>query len=118
MDVRLAVHNNYGCDDTATATIPLHRISEFIPNIFTPGRSENNRFAPSIQGNVTDVYVWIYNRRGELVSHFTCPGGYWDGNDLQGRPCIQGSYTYIIRYRNSLEPTMTQELTGTITLLR
>ena len=43
---------------------------------------------------------------------------YWDGNDLQGRPCIQGSYTYIIRYRNSLEPTMTQELTGTITLLR
>ena len=118
MDVRLAVHNNYGCDDTAKAVIPLHKVSEFIPNVFTPGKSENNRFAPSIQGNVTDVYVWVYNRRGELVSHFTCPGGSWDGTDMQGRPCVQGTYTYIIRYRNSLEPTMTQETKGTITLLR
>ena len=118
MDVRLAVHNNYGCDDTAIASIPLHRISEFIPNIFTPGKSDNNRFAPMIQGNVTDVYVWIYNRRGELVSHFICPGGFWDGTDMQGRPCIQGAYTYIIRYRNSLEPTITQEIKGTVTLLR
>lgn len=118
MDVRLAVHNDYGCDDTATATIALHRISEFIPNVFTPDKSENNRFAPMIQGNVTDVYVWVYNRRGELVSHFICPGGYWDGTDMQGRPCTQGAYTYIIRYRNSLEPTMTQQLKGTITLLR
>ena len=118
MDVRLAVHNNYGCDDTARVVIPLHRVSEFIPNVFTPGKGENNRFAPAIQGNVTDVYVWIYNRHGEQVSHFTCPGGYWDGNDLKGRPCAQGAYTYVIRFRNSLEPTMTQEITGTITLLR
>ena len=118
IDVRLAVHNNYGCDDTAHAIIPLHKVSEFIPNVFTPGKDDNNRFAPAIQGNVTDVYVWVYNRQGELVNHFTCPGGSWDGTDTHGRPCAQGSYTYIIRFRNSLEPTMTQVITGTITLLR
>ena len=118
IDVRLAVHNDYGCDDTALTVIPLHRISEFIPNVFTPGKESNNRFEPYIQGNVTNIYVWIYNRMGEQVSHFECPGGFWDGNDMQGRPCPEGAYIYIIRYRNSLEPLMTQELKGTITLLR
>lgn len=116
--VQLAVHNDFGCDDTAKTVIPLHRISEFVPNVFTPGKEDNNRFQPYIQGNVTDIYVWIYNRRGEQVSYFECPGGYWDGNDMHGRPCIQGTYVYIIRYRNSLEPMITQELKGTITLLR
>ena len=118
IDVRLAVHNDYGCDDTALTVIPLHRISEFIPNVFTPGKESNNRFEPYIQGNVTNIYVWIYNRMGEQVSHFEYPGGFWDGNDMQGRPCPEGAYIYIIRYRNSLEPLMTQELKGTITLLR
>lgn len=118
IDVRLAVHNDYGCDDTAKSVIPLHRISEFVPNVFTPGKEENNRFMPYIQGNVTDIYVWIYNRRGQQVAYFECPGGYWDGNDLQGRPCEQGTYVYIMRYRNSLEPMMTQELKGTVTLIR
>ena len=118
IDVRLAVHNDYGCDDTAEVVIPLHRISEFVPNVFTPGKEDNNRFMPYIQGNVTTVYCWIYNRRGQQVAYFECPGGYWDGNDLEGRPCEQGTYVYIMRYRNSLEPLMTQELKGTITLIR
>ena len=118
IDVRLAVHNDYGCDDTAKSVIPLHRISEFVPNVFTPGKEENNRFMPYIQGNVTDIYVWIYNRRGQQVAYFECPGGFWDGNDMQGRPCEQGTYVYIMRYRNSLEPMMTQELKGTVTLIR
>lgn len=118
VDVRLAVHNDFGCDDTAKSVIPLHRISEFIPNVFTPGKESNNRFEPFIQGNVTEILVWIYNQRGEQVAFFECPGGYWDGTDMQGRPCAQGTYVYIIRYRNSLEPLMTQELKGTITLLR
>ena len=118
MDVRLAVHNNYGCDDTALTTIPLHRISEFIPNAFTPDKDENNRFTPYIQGNVTDVLVWIFNRNGEQVAFFQSPEGYWDGTDQQGRRCAQGTYVYVIRYRNSLDPLSTQELKGTITLIR
>lgn len=118
VDVRLAVHNDFGCDDTAKSVIPLHRISEFIPNVFTPGKDNNNRFEPYIQGNVTEIMVWIYNRRGEQVAYFECPGGYWDGTDMQGRPCAQGTYVYVMRFRNSLEPLMTQELKGSITLLR
>lgn len=118
MTVKLAVHNDYGCDDTATSVIPLHKVSQFVPNIFTPDRDDNNRFAPKMQGNVSDVKVWIYNRRGELVCKFQGPDGYWDGTDLNGNRCSQGAYVYTMRFRTTLDPTVTQELSGTITLIR
>ena len=118
LTVRLAVHNEYGCDDTARADVLLHKISEFVPNAFTPGRTDNNRFAPNIKGNITDVRVWIYDRRGIQVAFFEGPDGYWDGKGPNGEDCPQGTYVYILRYRNSLEPTLTQESSGTITLIR
>ena len=67
MTVRLAVHNDYGCDDTARADILLHKVSEFIPNVFSPGRPENNLWRPSVKGNISNVRVWIYNRQGGQV---------------------------------------------------
>lgn len=118
MTVRLAVHNNYGCDDTARSDIPLHKVSEFIPNVFSPGRPENNLWRPMVKGNISDVRVWIYNRQGEQVYYFQGDESYWDGRDMNGNPLPQGSYVYIMRFRSSLEPTMTQETTGTITLVR
>lgn len=118
MDVRLAVHNNYGCDDTAAVAIPLHKVSEFVPNVFTPDKPENNRFYPSIQGNITTPRTWIYNRRGEQVAYFEGADGYWDGTDMQGNRCPQGTYVYIIYYYNSLNPDVVQRVKGTITLLR
>ena len=118
MTVKLAVHNNYGCDDTATSLIPLHKVSNFIPNVFTPDRNDNNRWMPSLQGNITDYEVWIYNRRGIEVNYIKGPDGYWDGNDVYGRPCPQGAYVYIMRVRNSLNPAVTQEIKGTVTLIR
>ena len=71
-----------------------------------------------MQGNVSDVKVWIYNRRGELVCKFQGPDGYWDGTDLNGNRCSQGTYVYTMRFRTSIDPTVTQELSGTITLIR
>ncbi|MCQ2295198.1 MAG: gliding motility-associated C-terminal domain-containing protein [Bacteroidales bacterium] len=118
MDVRLAVHNNYGCDDTALVRIPLIKVSNFIPNAFTPDRNDNNRFYPSIQGNVNDIKVYIYNRFGEQVCYFQGSDAYWDGTDMQGRKCPQGAYVYVIRYRTALEPNITQTLKGSITLIR
>lgn len=118
MTVRLAVHNNYGCDDTATSVIPLHKVSYYVPNVFTPDRNDNYRWAPAIQGNVNEIEVWIYNRSGAQVCHYKGSEGYWDGTDMDGRRCPQGTYIYIIRYRNSLNPDITQEVKGTVTLLR
>lgn len=118
MTVRLAVHNNYGCDDTATVVVPLHKVSRYVPNVFTPDRTENNRFQPMLQGNISDLQCWIYNRHGELVYYFTGPDGYWDGTASNGTKCQQGTYVYVLRYRTSLEPNTTLEIPGTITLIR
>ena len=52
------------------------------------------------------------------TSKVKSPEGYWDGTDQHGRRCAQGTYVYVIRYRNSLDPLSTQELKGTITLIR
>lgn len=118
MDVQLAVHNDYGCDDTAAVTIPLHKITNYIPNVFTPYHDQNYRWAPLIQGNINDIQVWIYKRHGELVCYFQGDDGYWDGNDMNGQICPQGTYVYIVRFRNALNPEVTQELKGTVTILR
>lgn len=118
MTVQLAVHNNYGCDDTATSVIPLHKVSYYVPNVFTPDRNDNYRWAPSIQGNANEIQVWIYNRQGLQVCYFSGSEGYWDGTDMYGQRCPQGTYVYIIRYRNTLNPEITQEVKGTVTLLR
>lgn len=116
--VRLAVHNNYGCDDTATVVVPLHKVSRYVPNAFTPDRAENNRFQPLLQGNITELQCWIYNRHGELVYYFAGPDGYWDGVASNGTRCPQGTYVYVLRYRTSLEPETTLEVPGTLTLIR
>ena len=118
MEVRLAVHNNYGCDDTATSVIPLHKVSHYIPNAFTPDRNDNNLWAPHIQGNINEIQVWIYNRSGAQVYYFSGSESAWDGTDMSGRRCPQGTYVYIIRYRNSLNPEITQDVKGTVTLIR
>lgn len=118
MTVRLAVHNDHGCDDTARADIPLHKVSVFIPNVFTPGRPENNQWAPKVKGNISDIRVWIYNRMGEQVYYFEGDEAYWDGHDSAGNELPQGSYVYIMRFRSSLDPTTTNETTGTVTLIR
>ena len=86
--------------------------------LFRPDRNENNRFAPSVIGNITNVRVWVYDRRGQQVAYFEGPDGYWDGRDPDGNPLPQGVYVYILRYRSSLEPNITQESTGTVMLLR
>ena len=118
MTVGLAVHNNHGCDDTAHVDIPLHKVSEFIPNVFSPGRTENNRWRPEVKGNISDIRVWIYDRRGQQVFYLQGDDAWWEGRDSAGNELPQGSYVYIMRFRSSLEPTITQQTTGTITLVR
>ena len=42
----------------------------------------------------------------------------WDGKDMNGEPCVQGAYVYIIRYANEYEPKVTRVIKGTVTLIR
>lgn len=117
-DIMLIAHSPYGCVDTTNLVIPFNKETFWIPNIFTPGDPTSNNYFSSVSANTLKEEMFIYNRHGELVFHcegVDCP---WDGRDLNGNPCIQGAYVYIIRYNNTFEPTKTITRHGTVTLIR
>jgi gliding motility-associated-like protein len=109
----------YGCVDTAYITIPFHRNVIWVPNVFTPDDDGyNNHLFHSVSIHLLKQQTLIYNRRGELVfrcDEIDCP---WDGNDMDGNPCPQGAYVYIIRYVTDYRPFTTEVEKGTVTLLR
>lgn len=111
--VTLIAYNN-SCQDTTSETIPVKQFSLFIPNIFTPSQSNNNRFQP-IGFGITEYEIWIFDRRGSLIFHSADISEPWDGT-YNGSPCKQDAYAYRIRYRTAEGDLLSHN--GTITLVR
>ena len=117
-EILLIESSEYGCLDTATIYIPHNKENFWVPNIFTPDNPAGNNTFGSVSSKTLYQEMLIYNRRGELVFRCEGPDCTWDGRDLDGNPCIQDTYVYIIRYTNEFEPKKTKVRKGTITLLR
>ena len=116
--IYLIEYAKYGnCESMDSIILPLNKENFWLPNAFTPDQPQNNLFG-SVSMKTLYQEMLIYNRRGELV--FRCEGVdcTWDGRDLNGNPCSQGGYVYIIRYTNEFEPNKTKVLKGTVMLLR
>lgn len=113
--IMLEVTSGY-CKDSAFATIMIHKPTLFVPTVFTPYLSTNKVFKPQGVG-ILDYEISIFNRKGQLVytSHDIEQG--WDGK-FDKTFCEQGSYVYVIRYRDSAKPDSYQEKSGTVLLLR
>ncbi len=117
-EILLIESSEYGCIDTASIYIPFNKENFWMPNVFTPDNPNgNNRFG-SVSRKTLYQEMLIYNRRGELVFRCKEPDCSWDGRDLNGNPCVQDAYVYIIRYTNEFEPNNTKVIKGTVTLLR
>ena len=117
-EILLIESSEYGCVDTASIYIPFNKENFWMPNVFTPDNPNgNNRFG-SVSRKTLYQEMLIYNRRGELVFRCNEPDCSWDGRDLNGNPCVQDAYVYIIRYTNEFEPNNTKVIKGTVTLLR
>ncbi|MDY6371290.1 MAG: gliding motility-associated C-terminal domain-containing protein [Bacteroidales bacterium] len=116
--VQLVAASPYGCTDTATLVIPFHKESFWVPNAFTPDNPAGNNTFGSVSTQTLQQEMLIYNRFGEMVFRCDTPDCQWDGRDLNGNPCIQGAYVYIIRYTTSYQPNKTLLRKGTVTLLR
>lgn len=116
LPVVLVAYSPEGCADTASTVILLDRSSLFVPNVFTPDLTENNRWSPALL-DIETLEVWIYDRQGRLVAYLDGTGDSWDGTH-DGTPCPQGSYVYYLKYHSSKQPYRAQTLTGTILLLR
>ncbi len=66
--------------------------------------------------NLSTAEVSIYTRRGALVCTFDGITECWDGTK-NGVPCMQGSYTYLVRYTSKSDPSNPKVKTGTVTLI-
>lgn len=117
-NIILIASSEYGCVDTAKIYIPLNKEHFWVPNAFTPDNPAGNSLFSSVSTKTLRQEMLIYNRRGEMV--YRCEGVdcAWDGRDMDGNPCVQDAYVYIIRYTNEFEPENTRVLRGTVTLIR
>ena len=106
---------NGECRDTAVKTIPVKQQTLYVPNAFTPNESTNNTFSIFYDG-VIEYELNIYNRQGTLLFHSNTNGEPWDGR-LNGTPCPQGSYVWIVKYRSEVDPSNWHYAKGTVTLL-
>ena len=90
--VVLIVQNNFGCIDTAFATIIVtDPFALLIPNIFTPnGDGANDQFFFPSSGLKT-LNAGIYDRWGKLIHEITTINGFWDGGNSP-----DGTYYYIL----------------------
>lgn len=105
------------CYDTAVTTLPVHRVTLYPPNVFTPLQDNNNRFFIPNMG-VTDADLYIYNREGLLICHTNDIEQGWDGRDTGGVLCPQGAYVWRLYYHAVGQPDRLQTLVGTVLLLR
>ncbi len=104
------------CNDTAIHVVHIYRNSIYAPNAFTP-EQENNREFLLLMDGIVDFELSIYNRAGLLLFHTTDRFEAWDGT-YNGKPCLQDSYVWIVRYTTNDKPKQPQTLKGTVTLLR
>lgn len=113
--VRL-IGSNELCADSDTVVLPIYKAQLFVPNVFTPGESNNNRFG-AVDKEIIEFEMWIYNRQGLLVFHATDINDTWDGKH-NGQLCEQGAYVYKIRYKDFVQPNNYRERKGSVLLLR
>lgn len=97
----------YYCTDTFTINVidcdtiekDYKLTSVWVPSSFTPnGDNINDLFL--IQGSfVYDYEIMVYNRYGNIMYHSKDMNNAWDGT-FEGKRVKDGTYTYIVRYRN------------------
>lgn len=117
--IMMVEYSLYGCIDTAYLDLPFRHNVIWVPNVFVPTDDESgNGTFHSVSRHLTKQQTYIYDRRGIVV--FQCEGidCQWDGRDLNGNPCPQGGYVYVIRYVTEYDPATTHLLKGAVTLLR
>lgn len=111
--VLLTVSNAAGCSDTMTVVVTAGE-GIFIPNVFSPNADgTNDEFY--IQTSGLDEYsLHIYNRWGQLMFSSEDPNEHWNGKNLQGNQCPDGTYFFILKAKSNAHDYGTE---GTVTIM-
>jgi OOP family OmpA-OmpF porin len=92
--------NNFQFDNEGSSYYYIDRIklsevkcsNSNIPNVFTPNNDDINDY---FKVKICDFKkMLIYNRWGQLI--YKTENSYWDGNNLLGEMCSDGTYYYLI----------------------
>jgi gliding motility-associated-like protein len=120
--ITLIATNQYGCTDTAFATVLVNEeIIFYVPNTFTPDGDEFNQDFMPVFTSGFDPYNYklsIYNRWGELlfVSHDPKVG--WNGSfGAMTDRVPDGAYVWKIEYKVFVNDAR-KEVVGHVTVIR
>lgn len=116
MQVLLVARTMAGCIDSVWGSVRCDKALFWAPNAFTPGEMHNSKFL-IISNQLASGEVWIYDRKGLVVSHFNIIDGSWDGTH-KGQACPQATYTWLMRFSTLAQPRQTKTAKGTVTLIR
>ncbi len=88
----------------------------FVPNAFTPQRTENNEFKPyGVYIPSTHYEFTIYNRLGQQLFSTNDINKGWDGTYM-GVFVPEGAYVYVVKFISSTKEEIVRR--GTVTVIR
>lgn len=112
---------NDGCSITDSVFVELCSDKFFIPNAFSPnGDGLNDNFRPKMSDLTLKAEMYIYARNGSLIFQTENIMEGWDGTDMKGAECPNGTYAYLIKYhiRTSTGRTLDKSAAGAVILMR
>ncbi len=96
--VTLTVANDFGCRDSMTKIIIIDDDFEFfIPSSFTPNGNKLNDVFTGTGTNVSEFYLYIFNRWGETIYSTSDIVSGWNGRLDNTTDAPQGVYGYYIK---------------------
>ena len=114
--IQLAVKNIFGCTDTLTREIEiLNDYAFWIPNAFSPNEDGVNEVFLPKGFNISNYFMTIYNRWGEVVFESNDLGKGWNGT-MNEKASIEDVYVYKINFRDIFNTERT--ITGRVSLIR
>lgn len=105
--------SNIACIDNCQAIYEL-------PNVFTPdGSGQNDLYHPLLPYKfISHIELKVYNRWGDKVFDTMDPAINWDGFNLNGKKCVDGTYFYSVTvYEITLAGYVPRSWQGNITII-
>jgi len=111
------VYNEAGCSETASVNVKVFSSSPdiFVPNAFTPGKSQNGLFRPIPVGIMQIDFFRVYNRLGQLMFSSSEAAKGWDGM-VSGKQQSPDTYVWMVQGKDYTGRLIFKK--GTVILIR
>ncbi len=111
--VTLVVTNAAGCTDTATITVTSGE-GIYVPNVFSPNADNSNDLFGIQSSGLNEYKLQIFDRWGLLMFESTDIAQMWDGKNIEGKVCPDGTYYFIL---TAVSNTQDWSRAGNLTIL-